>query len=238
MADDEIPPLRTCRKCGSEKPATPLFFQPHTNGLRHACRACQLAYAKAYREANPNKVRAAQRSSVAKNPDLYRQISKRWIEANRGKSQARLAKLYRENRPARLEAARKWRDANPERKRANDRAWRRANRKRMAENVAAWKAANPERWKAISRAVCARRRARKLAAPGSFNADDLASILKAQKHRCWWCNRKLTKYHADHLIPLARGGTNGRENIVASCPACNMKKGSKMPWEMDDPRLL
>jgi 5-methylcytosine-specific restriction endonuclease McrA len=33
------------------------------------------------------------------------------------------------------------------------------------------------------------------------------------------------------VVPLSRGGTNGPENIVCSCPACNHKKSDKHPMD-------
>jgi len=35
--------------------------------------------------------------------------------------------------------------------------------------------------------------------------------------------------HADHYIPLAKGGSNRRENIVCSCASCNLSKNDKLP---------
>ncbi len=29
------------------------------------------------------------------------------------------------------------------------------------------------------------------------------------------------------MVPLSRGGTNGRENLCLSCPDCNLRKGTK-----------
>lgn len=46
---------------------------------------------------------------------------------------------------------------------------------------------------------------------------------------CFWCDRSLEKYHVDHVTPLAKGGTNYPNNIVCSCPRCNLKKSDKLP---------
>ncbi len=49
--------------------------------------------------------------------------------------------------------------------------------------------------------------------------------------RCLYCGVKvdLADMHADHFIPLSKGGSNLRENIVCSCASCNLKKSDKMP---------
>jgi len=46
---------------------------------------------------------------------------------------------------------------------------------------------------------------------------------------CYWCNRRLTKFHIDHYQPLSNGGLHTLENLVISCPACNLKKSNKDP---------
>ena len=33
----------------------------------------------------------------------------------------------------------------------------------------------------------------------------------------------------DHIIPIARGGGYGLDNLVASCKTCNESKGDKLP---------
>ena len=62
--------------------------------------------------------------------------------------------------------------------------------------------------------------------------------------RCYYCksllpeNEKLysphgtiymeiRRWHIDHLIPVARGGTDHIDNLVPSCISCNLKKHDK-----------
>lgn len=48
---------------------------------------------------------------------------------------------------------------------------------------------------------------------------------------CRWCDVWLDKNSAtlDHVIPLARGGSNGTNNLVLSCEPCNREKGDGAP---------
>lgn len=120
-----------------------------------------------------------------------------------------------------LEALRQDRQANPERYREID---RRRNQ-------------SPHR-RALHVARTARRRSRLKQAKGSYTADDIKVQLKSQRGKCWWCGRKVgQKFHVDHLIPLARGGTNEPRNIVISCPTCNVTRRDKLPHEWNG-RLL
>lgn len=91
-----------------------------------------------------------------------------------------------------------------------------------------------------ARAIEARRRARKCNAQGSHTADDVKRQYEAQKGKCYYCKQKVGKdYHADHAIPLSRGGSDGPENIVVTCPTCNLRKRNKLPHEwMQGGRLL
>lgn len=67
---------------------------------------------------------------------------------------------------------------------------------------------------------------------GSFTAADIEAIRKAQGNRCYLCGKKLKKYHIDHFIPLARGGTNDPGNLRLACPKCNLTKSAKHPFEL------
>jgi 5-methylcytosine-specific restriction endonuclease McrA len=69
-------------------------------------------------------------------------------------------------------------------------------------------------------------------APGSFTAADIEAIRVAQGNRCYICHKKLTKYHIDHFIPLALGGTHDPGNLRLACPKCNMSKHDKHPHDM------
>ncbi len=53
---------------------------------------------------------------------------------------------------------------------------------------------------------------------------------------CTYCHGDLVFYgasafHADHVIPKSRGGSNGVGNLTPSCQFCNLSKGPKTPKE-------
>jgi 5-methylcytosine-specific restriction endonuclease McrA len=47
-----------------------------------------------------------------------------------------------------------------------------------------------------------------------------------QGHACWACGAAPTT--VDHLIPLARGGTNFEGNLAPACKGCNSSRGKKL----------
>lgn len=123
-----------------------------------------------------------------------------------------------------------WCAKNKEKKSRTDRNWRLANKERVAGNKARWgrdwRLKNPE----ASRAKIRNRRALKRAAPGKHSAKDIARIFAAQKGRCAYCRTKLgKKFHVDHIIALANGGSNHPCNLQVTCPRCNDCKGTKDP---------
>jgi hypothetical protein len=126
---------------------------------------------------------------------------------------------------------------------AEQRARQIANRELLNAQAREARLRNPELFKAraarfgktpkgkLSRAVDAqRRRARLLGAEGVYTRDDVLRIGERQKWKCHWCGIPTKKkYHADHLISLAKGGTNWPSNIVISCPTCNWNKNDLDP---------
>jgi 5-methylcytosine-specific restriction protein A len=43
---------------------------------------------------------------------------------------------------------------------------------------------------------------------------------------CHWCRREPSQV-ADHVIPVSRGGTSDRENLVGACFGCNRRRASR-----------
>jgi len=67
---------------------------------------------------------------------------------------------------------------------------------------------------------------------GSYTASDIEAIRIAQGNRCYICGKTLKKYHIDHFIPIAKGGTNDPGNLRLACPKCNRRKHSKHPHDL------
>lgn len=63
---------------------------------------------------------------------------------------------------------------------------------------------------------------------------DLAAILRSNDGMCVYCNAQAIE-HLDHVVPLARGGSNSVGNLVGACGICNMSKGKKLliEWKRD-----
>jgi 5-methylcytosine-specific restriction endonuclease McrA len=73
-----------------------------------------------------------------------------------------------------------------------------------------------------------------MAAAGSHTTQDLRHIYNSQSGCCFYCGRgpiPRSEGHFDHVIPLARGGSNDPENIVFACELCNRVKHTRTPEE-------
>ena len=99
-------------------------------------------------------------------------------------------------------------------------------KKRRKASRVSWKRSNPEKVKVEYH----RRRARKRAAEGSHTADELKALFQQQRGRCAYCSKSIRNgYHVDHIVALARGGSNWITNISLACAKCNTSKGATDP---------
>jgi len=113
-----------------------------------------------------------------------------------------------------------------EKARAYNAEYRKRNTDKQLAQTAKWRAENPESARAITR----NRRARIKQSSGHHSAADIVTLFRLQKGRCANCKENTKKkFHVDHIVPLALGGSNGRENLQILCPPCNRKKGAMHP---------
>jgi DnaD/phage-associated family protein len=55
-------------------------------------------------------------------------------------------------------------------------------------------------------------------------------VFQRDRHTCQYCGRRApeVELEVDHLIPVARGGTDDFENLITSCRECNSGKSAKL----------
>jgi 5-methylcytosine-specific restriction endonuclease McrA len=113
---------------------------------------------------------------------------------------------------------------------ARTRRHRAANKVTIAAKMKVWSKAN----RPLLRQHEANRRAREAGSEGSHTAAEVADLLIKQDHGCAapWCGTSLCGgYHEDHIMPLARNGTNWITNIQLLCRPCNQSKSDRDPVE-------
>jgi len=147
------------------------------------------------------------------------------------------AKYYVENREEKKAATAKYRADNPENVLASRAKYRAKNRGKIKERCSKWRAENPDydaKYRKANpdkaRVKESRRRASLANAQGTHTADQLKARFDYQGNKCVYCD-STENLHADHMIPLSRGGTNFASNMAPACASCNLSKGAKTPEE-------
>jgi 5-methylcytosine-specific restriction endonuclease McrA len=208
------------------------------------------AYQKSWRIQNAEKLKAAKREWAKNNPKITLESQARWRRNNPDIARERPTAWRRENPDRAREIAIKWyrnnadsareykvgyRKTNREKLRVSEALWRRNNR----EKIAKWFKDNYEKVRQINAkwrkspngklsAANARhmRRSKKKGCLASVTTKELSEIKKTSKGFCFYCkqSRPLT---LDHVIPLSKGGSHTKENIVMACGPCNFSKHTK-----------
>lgn len=174
-----------------------------------------------YYAANAGRKNSQRRERHAENPERLREWAREYYAGNRERRCEHRHKYYAANSGKAREYATAYRTANPEKKR---------------ETNAAYYAANPDKFADYRR----NRRARILEAEGTHTHADLVAIFERQSGKCAYCRCSLKGIprEVDHIIPLARGGGNGPDNLQYLCRPCNRAKSAKDPIEFAQERGL
>ena len=143
-------------------------------------------------------------NSYCKKCDAAR--NRRYYEKNKAKENARRHKYYKDNKEFSKQFIKNWRDKNPD----------------------------------VVRAAINRRRARKNNADSDGWTE--SQVMELYGNSCHICNKQINilatrragqngweeGLHFDHVIPLAKGGSDTIDNIRPSHALCNIKKGYKI----------
>lgn len=188
----------------------------------------------AFKEKNAAKTR----EWVANNPDRKKAADAAYYQANREKI------IANNNTPECHARNKQWRLDNLESERAKGRERMRDYKDRVvqarengdpdgiyadykrrgARTLPTWRKNNPEAF----RAQIANRAARERNAEGFHTGEDIARIKRQQRNKCGYCRCSLKGgYHVDHIVALAKGGTNWPNNIQLLCEVCSTRKNDK-----------
>lgn len=205
--------VRDCVYCGEA------FGYSRKDNIYCSRTRCKSA---AWRKTNPERFRELCRKSRRRSPEAMRQNierSKEWREKNHDRY---VAGYMAYNRSAkRLENARK--EYNAKKDDPEDRARRRKHENKY--NVS-------EKGHIRARRSQKLYRLREKLNGGTLAQADIQQLLAKSKGRCYYCGDPLNgQYHIEHRIPVSRGGTSGKENLVIACPPCNRGKGARTDVE-------
>jgi 5-methylcytosine-specific restriction endonuclease McrA len=146
-----------------------------------------------------------------------------------------------ENKDLNSEIQKAWRSLNSEHLRDYKKSYHTANSAKISEKNKAWIEDNRERKYMHNR----NRRSVRNSAAGMHTDNDINAIFNSQKGLCATCETELSigedkVFHVDHIMPLAKGGSNDKYNLQCLCPRCNMSKHAKDPiaWANENGKLL
>lgn len=173
--------------------------------------------------------------SIERRREQNRIVAQKKRDANRDAFREYRRKHYAEHREEireyyKSEDQREWRKLwqrdyrreKPEICKAVAKRWRNSHKGERKASLKAWLALHPNYDKD--------RHHRRRGAEGYFDDLDIFFLYEDQGGFCPICNFELGKsYHVDHIIPLAKGGTNWAWNLQLTCPPCNVEKGARMP---------
>jgi 5-methylcytosine-specific restriction endonuclease McrA len=160
-------------------------------------------YQRAWRAANPDKVRAYNAKALEQQKQRYAED-----EAHRERVKARATEWNRENVERRSEIRRAY-ESKPE------------NKQRRAAYSKQWNADNRELVAAYSLLHNSRRRG-----ANAPDADARKYAVLLYRDPCAYCGTR-ERVEVDHIVPVSAGGTNTADNLTAACRSCNVRKRDK-----------
>lgn len=132
------------------------------------------------------------------------------------------------------EYQKQYRNKNVEKRRSYDAEYYKKNRVELLESrkdyKSQWCREHPENRIATEH----KRRAKKTAAGGFFTPEEWFTLCFAVGFKCLCC-KESKPLVADHVVPIALGGTSWLYNIQPLCQPCNSKKGTKIIDYREDP---
>lgn len=228
MTADNFSSTKICSCCGAERLRAEFFkCKACRDGLRGECKKCVAEKQKAYNAANAEQISAQKKSKYWMEPEKRRDIARDYAKENAERARERAKEWYWRCREAALASNLLYRQKNAEKIKERRSAQRKERVDVLREQARNSYIRNKERMRPQRKAAKAMRRS----ALGRVTKKDVEDLLNLQKWRCAACKADVKKvgYHLDHIFPLAKGGTNERNNLQILCPACNLSKSAKHP---------
>lgn len=194
-------PCKCCNKCGEAKPLTDFYTRKKSpDGYRKECKTCFLTARKNHYYNRPDRNQVLERMREYSNGRYHNSPERR-------EYQAKWLKDQRRNNPRVREMHLKWARAHKKQRRQSDRAYFLRERIRRHE-------------------LAHRRRAIMRGSGGKYTPEQWRDLCAKYNHVCLCCG-KAARLTPDHVVPIAKGGSNDISNIQPLCLPCNLRKATK-----------
>jgi len=132
-------------------------------------------------------------------------------------------------------AIRKGEKQDPERRRKSSKKYYESHKEECFARGRKWNLIHRDRHLEIKRLAEKVRNSRKRSSTGrGITSAQIRNIYDAQSRKCKYCHAELGgKYHVDHRVPIALGGSDEISNIQILCARCNSSKKATPPEEYE-----
>lgn len=247
---------KTCIKCNTTKNLTEYRFDKFKQKHLNICILCEKEYHKEYRKKNKDTIKANKKIKYNLHIEENREKAREYYHKNKELISEKKKKYYIDNINYFKEKREAYYISNKDNILNNRKMFYLLNKdilkkKRMDyyyNNISIEKATKKKYYEKNKHKIIekvneyrktdfgkisyknSKHKRRSLLKDGNINSKD---IEKMSKSKCYWCDNKIinNNYHIDHYIPLSKGGVHRLENIVISCPKCNMQKSNKDPYK-------
>lgn len=207
-------PLKTCTKCGTEKPVSE--YGKHSmgkGGLNPACRVCHNKQSKEWADKNKERKRLKSLEWNSLHKEQMKAAKRRYLDTPQGKNKS-------------VEYSKYYRKANPSKVKDSINKWRTENAFKIKEYSYIYRSEHKSERCVLQK----NRHAKKLSIGGNLSKDISPRLFILQRGKCACCGLPLgDNYHLDHIMPLALGGSNEDSNIQLLRQRCNGQKHAKHP---------
>ncbi len=195
--------------------------------MPYKCREERLAYAKAYYEANKEKVDAQRRGYLEANKEKISAQRKAHYYANQERILAERKAYYEANKEKKIAFMKTYRKANKEKISAQKKAYYEANKEEILSYKKAYQKANKEA--VIARNAKHRARKRNLIPVHLRDCPhEKQRLVQIYKLRNILSEATGVQHHVDHMWPLADGGPHWSGNLQVIPAEENLSKNASV----------
>jgi len=201
---------RICIKCEISKASTTEFFYKDKNskdGVTTTCKECKIKLSKQWSHSNKNAKYENDKRWNLNNPQSVARYNKQWCESN----------------PNRMsELSKQWRENNPDRSSELNKRWYASHVKDRAEYYIKYRMNNRVEFTIKSQV----RRSKIRLLPATLTKEQWEYCLIFFDHKDAYTGLPMKIISQDHVIPLSKGGSYVRRNIVACEKNINSSKNN------------